>query len=351
MPLDNVTLIGRDIMKTLSVIRDAKEEVRDSIKEMEQNECIQQVDPWNFDYSKLETLRSADVRNIEEEDTKQDIAHNVTSNDPVNGDGDDFADEFDDLLFLGMNDEELSALQSLRAYQILECIGFVDEVIHHIYLFIIKHFRENRFDLEAQKKWLTHLAESVALLPNHVDELSCCLYPPHPPDDAVCRIASNLLHFVWSVSIEIAEESTQYKHRKMVIKNKKSKSKVSLTGHQWKCKFVSLSVVFGEWFGLGTMGHIQEFMEKDTKYAKEREEKRERKKERKHHKKDKMRRLKKKRTRKSKKEKGSHGGSTGHDVSASASSLKETETSQTASVTSNVINDEEADSDDMVNID
>jgi len=306
------------------------------------------VDPWNYDYSKLESLKAETVETVEDkDDTKLD-------DDDMNQLEDDF-----DLLFLGMNDQELSALQSLRAYQILECIGFVDEVIHHIYLFIIKHFRENRFDLNEQKKWLTRLADSIALLPNYVDELSISLYPPHPPDDAVCRMASNLLHFVWSVSIEIAEESMQYKNRKMVIKNKKSKSKVSLTGYQWKCKFVNLSVTFGEWFGLGTMQHIQEFVENDAKYKKVKEEKEQKKTkkktQKKYEKKDKIRKLRKRQKRKGNtKMKGKERESGDQEIDGSGTSLKETgsnvqtETSQTASITSNVIEEEP---DDMINID
>ena len=352
VPLDNITAIGRQIMRTLSVIRDAKKEIKESVDEMVQNECIQQIDPWNFDYSKLQTLKNED-----DDDNKQNVAERITTNN-ADDDGLDGLDELD-LLLLGINDSELSQLQSLRAWQILEIIGFVDSVVHHIYLFVIKHLKANpignRIDFQAQKQWLTRLAESVTLVPQFVDELSCCLYPPHPPDDAVCRSASNLLHFVWRVSIEIAEESKQYKNRKMVIKNKSKKKKVSLTGNEWKWKFVNLSVTFGEWFGLGTMEHIQRFMENDPKYAKQREEKEQKKAMRKKEKTNKKKRFKKKQKRNGNR-KRKESAEQEHNVSASSEKRLEqesngpTETSQTASITSNVI-DEEPDSDDMVNID
>ena len=95
-------------MRTLSVIRDAKREIKESVDEMVQNECIQQIDPWNFDYSKLQILKNED-----EEDNKQNVAECITGND-ANDDALDGLDELD-LLLLGINDSELSQLQSLRA--------------------------------------------------------------------------------------------------------------------------------------------------------------------------------------------------------------------------------------------
>ena len=58
VPLDNITAIERQIIKTFSVIRDAKKDIKESDDEMVQNECIQQIDPWNFDYFKLQALKS-----------------------------------------------------------------------------------------------------------------------------------------------------------------------------------------------------------------------------------------------------------------------------------------------------
>merc|ERR1712228_1106223 len=134
--------------------------------------------------------------------------------------------------------------------------------------FIIKHFKENVNDSHAQNKWLSKLVEAIGTLPNYVDELSCCIYSPQPLDEVICKNASNLLHFIWLVSIEIAEENMQFKDRKMVIKNKKKKTKTSLTGYEWKCKFIDLNIQIGKMFGLVSMEHVDEYIEKDEKYQK-----------------------------------------------------------------------------------
>merc|ERR1712228_202379 len=255
--VDNVTSIGRQLMSTLTIIRDAKKEIKQSIKDLENNECITHLNPWKYDYSKLEALQ----KNAEHSNA-------ITSDDLKQNDDDDLFEE-DDLLCFGMDDVELTELQSLRVYQIYECVQFVDEVINHIYLFIIKHFKENVNDSHAQNKWLSKLVEAIGTLPNYVDELSCCIYSPQPLDEVICKNASNLLHFIWLVSIEIAEENMQFKDRKMVIKNKKKKTKTSLTGYEWKCKFIDLNIQIGKMFGLVSMKHIDQYIEKDKKYKKQ----------------------------------------------------------------------------------
>merc|ERR1712228_117071 len=260
---DNVTSIGRQIMGTLSIIRDAKKEIKQSIKDLENSECIAHFDPWKFDYSKLESLK---VKQTESAKTKDDVLD----------------DDEDDLLCFGMDEIELDELQSLRVYQIFECVQFVDEVINHIYLFIIKHFKENVNDSHAQNKWLSKLVEAIGTLPNYVDELSCCIYSPQPLDEVICKNASNLLHFIWLVSIEIAEENMQFKDRKMVIKNKKKKTKTSLTGYEWKCKFIDLNIQIGKMFGLVSMKHIDQYIEKDKKYKKQKDKKKKNEKKKKH---------------------------------------------------------------------
>merc|ERR1712176_850148 len=153
-------------MKTLKIIRDAKREVKQSIKDFESNECITQSNPWKYDYSKLEALQN-EAKHVKSDDIKQE-----------NKDNDDDLFDDDDLFGFGMDDVELTELQSLRVYQIYECVQFVDEVINHIYLFIIKHFKESVSDAHSQNKWLSKLVEAIAILPNYVDELSCCIYSP-----------------------------------------------------------------------------------------------------------------------------------------------------------------------------
>merc|ERR1712048_488028 len=145
-------------------------------------------------------------------------------------------------------------------------MGFVAEVLNHIYLFIIKHFKESVADSHAQSKWLAQLVDAIALLPNYVDELSVCIYARQPDDDAICKNASNLLHFVWMVAMEIAEQNIQFKNRKMVIKNKKKKSKMSLTGCEWKCKFIDLNIRIGKMFGLESIKYVDQYIAKDEKY-------------------------------------------------------------------------------------
>lgn len=253
----------------------------------------------------------------------------------------------DDLLCFGMDEEELTELESLRVYQIYECIVFVDEVINHIYLFIIKHFKENINDLDGQKKWLTKLTESIGLLPNYVDELSCCIYTPQPPDTQICKNASNLLHFLWEVAMDIAQESVQYKNRKMVIKNKKKKTKMAVTGYEWQCKFVDYNIKIGEMFGLLGMDHINKYIENDSNYNKQKDKK----KKAKHKKKDKGKFKKRKKTQNKK---------DNNDNNMSASSQKEAE-SNTPQTNINDINlndkneqnqnNEEENNEDMIDID
>merc|ERR1712228_267300 len=51
----------------------------------------------------------------------------------------------------------------------------------------------------------------------------------------------------------------------MVIKNKKKKTKTSLTGYEWKCKFIDLNIQIGKMFGLVSMKHIDQYIEKEKK--------------------------------------------------------------------------------------
>merc|ERR1712129_348456 len=157
--------------------------------------------------------------------------------------------------------------------QIFESVQFVDEVMNHIYLFIIKYFKETMSESShAQNKWLTQLADAIAVLPNYVDELSCCIYALQmTEDEMICRHASNLLHFVWMTAMDIAEQNMQFRNRKMVIKNKKTKSKISLTGFECKCKFIDLNVQIGKMFGLVSMEHVNAYIEKDEKYKKQKD--------------------------------------------------------------------------------
>eukprot|EP00484_Ammonia_sp_Unknown_P030112 CAMPEP_0197028472 /NCGR_PEP_ID=MMETSP1384-20130603/8147_1 /TAXON_ID=29189 /ORGANISM="Ammonia sp." /LENGTH=523 /DNA_ID=CAMNT_0042457481 /DNA_START=45 /DNA_END=1616 /DNA_ORIENTATION=+ len=290
VPLDNVTSTGRQIMSTLSIIRDAKKEIKQSIKEMESNECIIKVDPWKYDYSKLPAMmQSNTTQNPPHQNAQTALAsnnhNNETNDDDDHKDNDDDAvlfDDDDDLLCLGMEEEELTELQSLRVYQIYECVVLVDEVVHHIYLFIIKHFKESVHDLDAHKKWLSAMTQAIQLLPRYVDELSCCIYSPQPADSKICEHASNLLHYLWKVAIEIAEQCTQYKTRKMVIKNKRKKSKMAVTGYEWKCKFVDYNLRMGQMFGLLSMQHIEAFVENDSNYNPDEKNRREKKKKRVH---------------------------------------------------------------------
>ena len=314
-------------MSILTVIRDAKKEIKQSIKDKENAECIIKLNPWKYDYSKLEELKSQQIK------SKVDDEKNKQEND-VND------DEFDDdLLFIGMEEEELTELESLRVYQIYECVMFVDEVINHIYLFIIKHFRENINDLDGQKKWLNSMVSAIKLLPNYVDELSCCIYSL-PSDTIICKNASNLLHFLWKIAIDIAEESIQYKARKMVIKNKKKKSKLAVTGYEWKCKFVDYNLKIGQMFGLVSMDHINKFIENDSNYNKKKEHKKKHKikhnNNKKHKKRDKNRKYKKKKSKHS-----------GNDMSASSNKEAEESTmSATNTTASNTQTEEINDNDD-----
>eukprot|EP01083_Nonionella_stella_P201959 738282_1 len=333
IPLDNATSIGRQIMSTLTVIRDAKKEVKQSIKDLENNECILKLNPWTYDYTKLESMQN-------ENDTE--AVHTIPEADDAKQTQNDDYD--DDILLFGDDEVELSELQSLRVYQIYECIIFVDEVINHIYLFIIKHFKESSNGLDAQKRWLTHLAQSIALLPNYVDELSCCIYS-RPPDEEICKNASNLLHFLWKIAIEIADESQQYKTRKMVMKNKRKKSKTSLTGYEWKCKFIDHNLKIGQMFALLTMEHVHKYIANDAQYNKHKAKKQHKKKNKKQKRKDKTRLLKRNKSEKK--------DSMNRDVSATASSQKEAEsnTPQPNNDKETNIESQPSDHDDMVNVD
>ena len=313
-------------MSTLTVIRDAKKEIKQSIKDFENSECITHVDPWKYDYSKLEALQQKEGKNDnDDDDVKENDAELLEEEDDY------------DLLCFGMNEVELTELQSLRVYQIYECIQFVDEVIHHIYLFVIKHFKENVTDSHAQNQWLTKLVEAIGVLPNYVDELSCCIYSPQPLDEVVCKNASNLLHFIWMVSIEVAEECVQFKDRKMVIKNRKQKTKTSLTGYEWKCKFIDLNIQIGKMFGLVSMEHIEEYIEKDEKYKKQMGKKQKKKKKHNGKKKKKKKQKKKKEV---------------IDNDFSASSNKEPEsTNPTDTTVQSNDNDQVESSADMIDID
>merc|ERR1712228_389103 len=68
----------------------------------------------------------------------------------------------------------------------------------------------------------------------------------------------------------------------MVIKNKKKKTKTSLTGYEWKCKFIDLNIQIGKMFGLVSMKHIDQYIEKDKKYKKQKNKKKKNEKKKKH---------------------------------------------------------------------